>query len=75
MTRKSVAFGLPWCTSGLKKVVFRRIHLRGSQLTRLEYPKSAKNEGKRTGGLHPGVGARRAPRLLVGAYFNIFPFG
>ena len=28
--------------SGLKKVVFRRIHLRGSQLTRLEYPKSAK---------------------------------
>ena len=38
MTRKSVAFGLPWCTSGLKKVVFddrmimmRRIHLRGSQ--------------------------------------------
>ena len=44
-------------------------------VTRLEYPKGAKDKGKRTKGLHPGGGARRAPRLLVEAYSNIFPFG
>ena len=78
MTKNSVAFGLPWFTSGLKKVVFddRMIIIinveedSSAWVTRLECPKAAKDEGKRS----EGPPARRL-LVLVEAYFNIFPFG
>ena len=59
MTRKSVAFGLPWLTSGLKKVVFddrmimlRRIHLRGSHGLSVQSAQKTKARGPK--GLQPG---------------------
>ena len=59
MTRKSVAFGLPWFTSGLKKVVFddriimlRRIHLRGSHGLSVQRAQKTKARGPK--GLQPG---------------------